>query len=220
MPTTPADQPGATSQAGLDPAAELLGRLPAEAAAVRAVAFVAVRRRQLPGAGELAAATGLPAEQVRQALRLLVATGTATVDHDDRVTGVGGLSLAPTRHRLRLDGVDLHTWCAFDLIGIPVTLGADAAAVTPCGHCGQPIQLLVQHGRPVAKPAVTGWLPSAACRNVLAEFCPQANLFCDQAHLAAWRTQAGDPPGEALDLAELAERGRQARADLQAGRCC
>jgi len=42
----------------------------------------------------------------------------------------------------------------------------------------------------------------------MAEFCPSALLFCSRAHLDEWRTGQATAPGVALDIENMAERGR------------
>ena len=64
---------------------------------------------------------------------------------------------------------------------------------------------------------VVGWLPGGPCEDVQADFCPAANLFCDATHLAGWRDAAGDPPGRAASLVELAVEGREVWAEMLPG---
>lgn len=112
-------------------------------------------------------------------------------------------------HRLRLGGLQLRTWCAFDVIGVPAVLDLDAVLDTHCAHCDHPLRVTIETGQPPEESPVVGRLPGGPCRNVQADFCPEANLFCNHAHLAAWRKGAGDPPGTTASLTELAHTGRQ-----------
>lgn len=45
--------------------------------------------------------------------------------------------------------------------------------------------------------------------DVVTQFCPDVNFFCNRDHLATWRAQAGNPEGETLDADGAAELGRQ-----------
>lgn len=210
-PTDARTDDGATQT---DVAPGLLAALPAAAATVRRAGFARLLQHDMAGGAVLAADTGLSAEMVRDAVALLERTGIATVDHEGRVVGVGGLSLVPTAHQLLLDGQTFWTWCAFDAVGIPAALGIDAVARSRCGHCGDRLDVTLTAGRPPADSAVVGWLPGHACTNVQVDFCPAANLFCDHAHLSAWRDQAGNPLGGPATLPTLATLGAQVWAEM------
>ena len=108
---------------------------------------------------------------------------------------------------LVLGGVELWTWCAYDIVGIAAALGVDAVGNTQCGWCGRPIEVVIREGQPEGNAAVR-WLPDESCANVMADFCPSALLFCSQAHLDEWRAREGVGAGEAMDLESLAQRGR------------
>lgn len=58
-----------------------------------------------------------------------------------------------------------------------------------------------------------GWMPPTDCDYVLHDFCTAADLFCNRAHLDAWRAAAGDPPGRPVPVEELAETARTAWED-------
>ena len=116
-------------------------------------------------------------------------------------------------HRLRLGGLQLRTWCAFDVIGVPAVLDLDAVLDTHCAHCDHPLRVTIETGQPPKESPVVGRLPGGPCRNVQADFCPEANLFCDAPHLAAWRA-TGDHDGATASLLELADIGKATWADL------
>ena len=183
-----------------------------EVTAVRVAGFRTIRRRHAASREELAAATNLPPERIDEALGLLIARGGAVVGEHGQLLGIAGLTLEPSAHRLVLDGVDLHTWCAYDAVGIPAALGEDATVGTVCGHCGEPIELAIQQGQPPVSTRAVGWMPGGPCDNALADFCPSANLFCDGGHLDAWRNRHDDPPGTPCSLSQLAALGHQAWA--------
>ncbi len=198
-----------------DAPSELLTILDSDAARVRRAAFRQLLATVAPvDIPTLAADTDLTPDKVESSLAILAANGAVTRHPTGPVLAAGGLSATPARHQLRLGGRQFWTWCAFDGIGIPAALDVDATLDTRCPHCGQPIQVAIEAGRPPADLPITGWLPGGPCDNVQADFCPDANLFCNNTHLAAWRTAAGDPPGTPATLPELADTGRQVWADL------
>lgn len=107
----------------------------------------------------LTAAAHLSPTQVESVLGDLAAAGAITRNPAGPVVAAGGLSVIPARHWLRLIGRQFWTWCAFDGIGIPAALDLDAALDTRCPHCGQPIQVAIDAGRPPTDSSMVGWLP-------------------------------------------------------------
>jgi len=206
---------GSADPSCCDPTADLLARSSTASALVRRAAFTRLSRGQRAPIEVLAETTGQPLDVVRSALSELVTAGTVTLNADQDVVAVGGLSLVPAAHRLRLDGVELWTWCAFDAIGIPAALRVDAIARTRCPHCGADIEVALLRGEPSAESPVVGWLPDRPCTNVQADFCPEANLFCSAGHLTAWQGAAGYPPGMPRCLTELAALGTQVWAEMR-----
>ncbi|WP_030485880.1 organomercurial lyase [Nocardioides aequoreus] len=197
------------------PTAGLLEVGDADAARVRRAAFTRLLATAAPiTAAMLATEVDLTDEQVEAALRRLAAAGAISRDESGEVVAAGGLAVTRAWHRLLLDGRQYWTWCAFDGIGIPAALELDAVLDTRCPTCGAGLRITITAGSLPAGIPVVGWLPGGPCANVQADFCPEANLFCTEAHLATWRQTAGDPPGTAATLRELAETGRQVWADL------
>ena len=166
-----------------------------------------------PQVDEVVATTRGPAGQVTGALDKLVDRGYAVVE-DDRIVGMRGLTVRPTRNRLMLNGCELHTWCAYDLVGITAALAADARIDTSCGHCDKPIEVDIRKGEPIGHETVVGWLPCRTGGRVIDDFCPFAHLFCEEQHLTAWREGMGDIDGEIGNLVQLAEQGRKDWADV------
>jgi hypothetical protein len=104
---------------------EVLGSMPEATLAVRRAAF----RELLSGRPALietvADEAGLSADAARDAIDLVVSVGMAEAD-DGTIVGMDGLTTRRTRHSLVLDGVELWTWCAYDIVGIGAALGAEA----------------------------------------------------------------------------------------------
>ena len=196
-----------------DPSADLLSRASNHAAAVRRAAFARLRSGVAVASTELATDTGLSSRPVDTALSELVASGTANLDGSGHVVAVGGLSVERAAHELFMDGVNFWTWCAFDAVGIPAALGLDAIARTRCGQCGESIEITISRGSPQAGNPIVGSLPG--CENVQDDFCPQANLFCNEVHLALWQTSAGNPLGRVAALIDLAALGRDMWAEMR-----
>lgn len=185
---------------------------PALEVAVRRAGFAAL----LDGRGltldELAGAAGVSREVAAEVAGALVAAGRATMTDDGRLDGIAGLTTRPTRHAIESPGPGrIPTWCAYDAVAVPAALGWTATAVTTCGSCGADLRVALDGGVPSGD--AWGWLPPGECEHVLRDFSASAELFCSQAHLDAWRRAAGDPPGEAHPVSDLAELGRDAWAD-------
>ena len=196
------------------PAAEALEGLPATAWNLLGVAFQELLAGEVPGTGEMAAAIGLSPSEGAELLQAMAEVGVVELE-GGQVTGAAGLTVASTRHTLVLDGVSLHTWCFMDAVGIPAALGADAVARSACGFCGAPIEVGFDGGEPRDEPAAVTWVPHKSCTSVLSEFCPEANGFCNEAHLEAWRAEASDPSGDALAVAAVTALGRELWGDFR-----
>lgn len=191
---------------------EVLRGMPEATLAVRRTAFGSLVTGQALSIDATATIAGLASETAREAAQLIASVGMAELE-GETIVGIDGLTTRPTDHRILLGDVALWTWCAYDIVGIAAALAADAIGRTPCGACGQRIQVVVSEGRPEPGTAI-GWLPQETCSNIMAEFCPSALLFCSKEHLDEWRSDMGAGSGEALDIQSLAERGRIAWRDL------
>jgi alkylmercury lyase len=95
----------------------------------------------------LAEATSHPVEEVRRRVDQ-AATAGYEVDADGAIVGAA-LTLNTTAHRFRVRGHDLHTWCGFDALFLPLLLGEPVT--------GQEIHLTVH-----ANGEVTDVAPSTA----------------------------------------------------------
>ncbi len=185
---------------------------------LRWTAFDLLRSGRAVPVGELTAVLDVGPSTVEGAVAELAARGLLEREPDGAVVGVHGLTLLTTRHRLVLDGVALHTWCALDAIGIPAALDVDAEITTECGWCRRILRLRIHAGVAGEDAGAVLWLPTSPCANVRAEFCPLANLFCNTAHLAAWQ-RGSDATGEILTVEEAVALGRQWWCRLPIG-CC
>jgi alkylmercury lyase len=172
---------------------------------VRRAAFRSLLAGQPASFEEIAEKAGVSLGSARRSAGDVASVGMAELD-EDTVVGMDGVTTRATSHRITLDGVDLWTWCAYDIVGIAAGLGSDAVGTTRCGHCGRELKVEIRRGDPEGD--FVGWLPAEACSNVMAEFCPSALFFCSREHLEAWRLEKDAGQGDALDPTALAERGR------------
>lgn len=155
---------------------------------------------------EIASLSGLGVRDIEDGIEALAEVGRIDLD-GDRVVGVGGLTLTPTVHSLRLPNAEMHTWCALDAVGIPAALGLTATVETSCPHCGDHITAELDQGSATAAGPVTLFCPTAPCDNVRADFCAAANLFCSPSHMAHWRADNPAAVGEDLDLGATVDLG-------------
>jgi len=194
---------------------EGVGGDPALEVAVRRAGLAAMIDGRCPTPSELAVAAGSTVEAVTPVLAALAASGRATLAADGRLDGIAGVTTRSTRHAIVGPGGRHQTWCAFDAVAIPAAFGWTATAVTTCGWCGGDLRVPLEGGVPSGD--AWGWLPPGDCEHVLRDFCAAADLYCDRAHLDAWRAAAGDPPGEPHPVHALAALGREAWADCRPG---
>jgi alkylmercury lyase len=144
----------------------------------------------------------------------LARQGCAELDSHGRLVGIHGLTLRDTRHRIIHDGVAHHTWCAFDAIGIPAALGLTATVHSDCPACGTPILVIMEQGIATAHGTAVLWLPESSWRNLLADFCAKADLYCTREHLDE-HLGPREMSGRVIDVAAAADLGRSTWADVR-----
>jgi alkylmercury lyase len=87
-------------------------------------------------------------------------------DAEERVYGFWGLTISGMKHRFEVDGVRLHTWCAWDAIFLPELLAKTAQVESVCEQSAQPVRLTVSpNGVESAEPAapfISFLLPDAS----------------------------------------------------------
>lgn len=154
-------------------------------------------------------------ERAYRSIESLIERGMAQVESGVLV-GVDGLSLRPTRHRMRLGRHDLYTWCAADAVGIPAALEEDARVETSCLQCGVSITVEGEAGRPRVDGELVLWLPTNECSHLISQFCPDVSFFCDASHVEAWLAERPGSPGEKLSVDQVAELSREWWAYLTA----
>ncbi len=182
------------------------------AAAVRGIAiagFAALWHGRAPHIGTLVAADK---PTVAAAVDHLRGRGRVELSEDGHVCGVHGLCLRETRHRIEHARGCTHTWCALDAIGIPAAMAIDARAVTLCPTCRREVVVAITAGRPDGGTTARLWYPQGRCRDLVADFCSGANLFCSQQHLEEW-VAGTEATGTVMTVEEVAELGRNCWSD-------
>ena len=183
-----------------------LGEVPLELAAA---GFAALWHGRAVAPSELLA---VEADEARDLVATLAQQGRAEVDEHGRLVGIHGLTLRTTRHWFLHNDRRRHTWCAFDVIGIPAALRLDAVAHTDCPACHAPLTVEITGGRP-AESGVVLWLPAPPAGNLMAEFCATADLYCSAEHLQQ-RVDTERTPGQLSDLASAVALGCDTWADV------
>ncbi len=89
----------------------------------------------------LAAATNQPVDDVYRRVAQ-AATAGYEVDTDDAIVGAA-LTLNTTAHRFRVRGHNLHTWCGFDALFLPLLLDERADVHSTCPVTSKDIHLTV-----------------------------------------------------------------------------
>ena len=133
-------------------------------------------------------------------------------DERQRIIGYWGLTIVPTRHRMRVGERDLYAWCAWDTLFLPALLGVRAEVHSICHATGAPLQLTVGPDALEAPDPATSHFRSccrsagAMRRDVVASFCSHVHFFRSAELAAACR----ELPSSAfvLTLGEAFEAGR------------
>lgn len=177
--------------------------------ALQAAGFGALLEGETPTAADIAVRARLTPERAEAAAARLLGRETLLATDHGHIEGIAGLTVRPTRHQLTMGGTSIHTWCAFDSVGIPAALGVDATARTSCGHCGDAIEVDFDHGVTDSQD-LWGWIPALdpTERSLITNFCSKADLFCSREHLDAWYETAGHPAGDPATMDELLAMGR------------
>jgi hypothetical protein len=141
---------------------------------------------------DLATDLGRSVEEVGRRVDQLGRLGRVRLDNRGRVTGSGGLSIGPDRHKIELDGRKFWTWCAYDIVGIFGALRASGEARSTSPSSGAALEVHFRDGRPLAaelvlfRPDVTHL---TCCSSVYDEWCPNSNFF--ESEGAAWTWSRG-----------------------------
>lgn len=133
-------------------------------------------------------------------------------DEQRRIIGYWGLTIEPTRHKMRIRERDLYTWCAWDTLFLPALLGARAHVESTCRDTDGPVRLTVGPEAIEAASPENLWvsfvLPSADSmkRDLRASFCHNVHFFHSPDLAALHRVLP--PSAFVLTLADAFEVGR------------
>jgi alkylmercury lyase len=133
-------------------------------------------------------------------------------DKHRRIIGYWGLTIVPTRHKLRIEDRDLYAWCAWDTLFLPALLGARAEVQSTCRATGTPVRLTIGlNAVEAASPANLGVsfvLPDAngIRSDVIASFCRHVHFF--RSPQLAQLCHELPPSAFVLTLTEAFEAGR------------
>jgi alkylmercury lyase len=135
-------------------------------------------------------------------------------DQEGNILG-WGVTLMPTRHRFQLDGKVLFTWCAFDTVLFPPTLGQTAQVSSTCPSTEQSITFVATPKGVVrdlvpAHSVMSLIIPANSQGCVRATFCEQSLFFATAQ--AASRYLAAHPGAVLLSIEEAATVGKRVAA--------
>ncbi len=151
--------------------------------------------------GDIASASGAAAHVVRDVLSRDVER-----DEGGRLSGVSGLTLVPTQHRIWLGYTELYTWCALDLLLFPRLLHRAAEFESECPATGGRISgRMAPDGSGELEPqeAVLSLVVPRASEPVRSSFCNFVHFFRSAQVAEAWVTT--NPAGHLLDARQAFE---------------
>jgi len=173
----------------------------------RAAAFrLLLETGRAVSAAQIAAELKAAPSAVEGELRRLDAAGRIRLSAEGNVLGSAGLSAAPAAHELRLGSRRFWTWCAYDVVGIVGTLGADAHSLSRSPATGAPIRLQFAAGQPPATPVVVFFPDDRGATRTIDNWCSNANFFENRETALSWSAQR-KVEGEVIELNEARRRG-------------
>jgi alkylmercury lyase len=158
----------------------------------------------------LASAVRLPEDDVIKRL-----SGWPGVHYDKsrRVIGFWGLTIMPMPHRLRINGIALYAWCAWDTLFLPELIGGTLDVASTCRGTGQAVRLTatpsgVQQADP-ADVVLSFLIPDSDRMNadVITSFCHYVHFFRTPQAALSWLAEHRD--SFLLSLADAYALGRR-----------
>lgn len=125
--------------------------------AVRMQVFTtAAETGRVPQAAAVADALGRTTEEVRAALRELAASKVLILaPNDGDIWAANPFCAVPSGFRVRAKGNQYWGICIWDAFGVVAAVGAEEAVVSgPCGDCGEPVEVRIEHGAVAAGEGV------------------------------------------------------------------
>jgi len=140
---------------------DVLGSMPEATLALRRAAFHQLLSGRSADIETVADEAGLSTDAAHEAVDLVVSVGMAEVD-DGTIVGMDGLTTRRTRHGLILDGVEVWTWCAYDIVGIAAALGAEGSGKPGAARAG--VRSRSSSGRASPRAQRLGGYPTSRVR--------------------------------------------------------
>ena len=177
---------------------------------------------------------GISSEEGKAFWEWLGTGGFGELDTQGRLAGLGGISVTPTRHSLKIGERTLFGWCALDTLFLPWYLDEAAEVASTCPVTGLPVRLRVTPaGVEKAEPdnlymSLVGpgfGLEEVGCHTrkglvgTAGSLCGQIFFLASKEAAAAWHSE--NPEAEILTLAEadaLAHRQGRVQEILFASR--
>ncbi len=166
--------------------------IPADVAAIRSAGFKLLLDTGKPVTiGDLIDATDIPAERVVEIFDEVRARGRVEFDDEDRLIGLAGLTLTPSRHQLSIDGSVRWTWCALDAVGILGALQATGTVKSTDPQTGDEIEIGFVEGKADtdAHLFILGGYTEEG--NVRQDWCPRVNFFTSRHAAEEWVADNG-----------------------------
>jgi alkylmercury lyase len=124
----------------------------------------------------LAEAADLAEDDLRSRL-----AGVPDTEYDERGRILGqGLTLRPTRHRFRVRGNDLYTWCALDTLLFPVLLNETATIESTAPATGDTIRVTAGPDTVTSvepETAVVSLVNPENLSSIRSSFCTRVNFY-------------------------------------------
>jgi alkylmercury lyase len=137
-------------------------------------------------------------------------------DDDGRIIGYGGLTIAETKHCMRLGRNARYAWCAWDTLFIPELLNTTALVESTCPATGERVALTVHPdgidlaGEPPFVSLATPE-PTKATADIVSHFCCHVQFFASEFAGREWVSQHPGTFLATLDQAWQLGRRRNAQ---------
>ncbi|MFQ5967926.1 MAG: organomercurial lyase [Acidimicrobiia bacterium] len=153
--------------------------------------------------GTWATSAGVDRSTLAEVMNRAGARGRVELDPEGRLTGIAGLSIEPTRHRIHIEGATRWAWCALDAVGILGALGGDGTVHSTDPGTGDQIEITFRNGKPEGD-ATLFILDGHADVNLKETWCPMVNFFTSR-HAAEEWVKDHQLDGEIVSVAGVAE---------------
>ena len=154
-----------------------------------------------------ATAAGISLDRLDEILDSARAKGRVELAEDGSLLGVAGLTVKTTPHRLEIEGMTRHTWCALDAVGILGALEADGQIHSTDPGSGEAIVIPFTKGVPHSDASlfILGGYDGG---NVVDDWCPLVNFFATPAEARVW-VDANGLEGDIVSVASVAEESAE-----------